>query len=127
MEEKYPPATRIERVDPSTNTLLSGTVMDIPVPAMSPNSPPSKLSYTILFNNGTTAPIPLQDMASLIPPPPVDPLLNGDLSSSQDSLLPPFLGLNSKITYEHDGQYHKGYFTKRDGCYRFSFKSPVNR
>jgi hypothetical protein len=117
MEEKYPPGTRIERVDPAINTLLSGTVMDIPFPATSFDSPPSELSYTILFDNGTTASIPLQDMALLIPPPPVDPLRNGDSSSSQDSLLLPFLQLSSKITYEHDGQYHKGYLTKHDGCY----------
>jgi hypothetical protein len=30
MEEKYPPGTRIKCIDPSTNVLLSGTVMDIP-------------------------------------------------------------------------------------------------
>ncbi len=28
-EEKYPPGTRIERVDPTSNMLLAGTVMDI--------------------------------------------------------------------------------------------------
>jgi hypothetical protein len=65
--------------------------MDIPFPVTSPNSPPRELSYTALFDNGTTASIPLQDMASLIPPPPIDPLPNGDLSSSQDSRLLPFL------------------------------------
>jgi hypothetical protein len=91
MEEKYPPGTRIERVNPSTNMLLSGTIMDISFPATSPDSPPSKFSYTVLFNNGTTMSIPLQDMALLIPPPPVDPLHNGDSSSSQDSLLLHFL------------------------------------
>jgi hypothetical protein len=91
--------------------------MDIPFPATSPDSPPSELSYTVLFDNGTTTFIPLQDMASLIPLPPVDPLPIGDSLSSQDSLLLPFLQLNSKITYEHDGQYHKGYLTKRNGCY----------
>ena len=91
MEEKYPSGTRIERENPSTKTLLSGTVMDIPFPATPPDSPPSKLLYTVLFNNGTTMSIPLQDMALLIPPLLVDPLSNGDLLSSQDSLLPPFL------------------------------------
>jgi hypothetical protein len=63
----------------------------------------------------------------LIPPPPVRPLPDGDSSLSQDSLLLPFLCLNSKITYEHDGQYHKGYLTKHDVCYCFSFKSHVNK
>jgi hypothetical protein len=84
------------------------------------------LNYTILFDNGTTASIPLQDMVSLIPPCPVGPLL-GDSSSSQDSLLPPFLHVNSKITYEHDGQYHKGFLTKCDGTYCFSIKLHVNK
>ncbi len=91
MEEKNPPGTWIEWVNSSTNTLLSGTVMDIPFPATSPDSPSSKLSYTVFFDNGTTASIPLQDMASLIPPPLVDPSPNGDSSSSQDSLLLSFL------------------------------------
>jgi hypothetical protein len=79
MEEKYPPGTQIEWVNPSTSTLLSGTVMDIPFPASSSNSPPSKLSFTVLFDSSTTTSIPLQDIALLIPPPPVDPLPNGDL------------------------------------------------
>jgi hypothetical protein len=102
--------------------------MDIPFLAtsLSPDSLSTDLNYTILFDNGTTSFIPLQEMASLIPPPPIGPLF-GDLSSSQDSLLPPFLCINSKITYELDGQYHKGYLTKRDGTYRFSFKSHVNK
>jgi hypothetical protein len=104
MEEKYPPGTRIEQVDPSFNMLLSGTVMDIPFPATSADSPSGNLSYTVLFDYGTTASIPLQDMASLIPPPPVGPSSGSDSSSSQDSLLPPFLRINSKITYKHDKQ-----------------------
>jgi hypothetical protein len=45
-------------------------------------------------------------MASIIPKPPVDI----DSSYSQDSLLPLFLWLNSKITYEHYGQYHKDFW-----------------
>ena len=100
--------------------LLAGTVMDIPISDASPttDSSTSSPSYTILFDNGTSASIPLQDMASIIPKPPVDI----DSSDSQDSLLPPFLWLNSKITYEHDGIYHKGFLGKRDGVYRFIFK-----
>jgi hypothetical protein len=35
--------------------------------------------------------------------------------------------LNSKITYEHDGQYHKGFLDRRQGVYRFIFKSHVNK
>jgi hypothetical protein len=56
IEEKYPPGTRVERVDPLINMLLLGTVMTIPFTAISPDSPPSPsdLFYTILFDNGTT-------------------------------------------------------------------------
>jgi hypothetical protein len=107
--------------------LLSGMVMDIPFPGMSADSPPCNLSYTVLFDNGSTASIPLQDMALLIPPPPVNPSSIGDSLSSQDSLLPLFLCINSKITYKHEGQYHKGYFTKHDSSYWFSFKSHINK
>jgi hypothetical protein len=109
MEEKYPSGTRVKQLDPSTNVLFSGTVMDIPFPAtsLSPDSLSTDWNYTILFDNGTTSSVPLQEMASLIPPTPVGPLL-GDPSSSQDSLLPPFLRINSRITYERDGQYRKG-------------------
>jgi hypothetical protein len=129
MEEKYPLGTQIERIDPSTNMLLLGTVMDIPFPRTSANSPPSNFSYTVLLTMVPPCPFlsRIQDMASLIPPPPVHPSSVGDSSSSQDSLLPPFLCINSKITYTHEGQYHKGYLTKHNGSYRFSFKSHVNK
>jgi hypothetical protein len=102
--------------------------MDIPFLAtsLSPDSLSMDLNYTILFDNSTISSIPCQEMASLIPPPPVGPLI-GDTSSYQDSLLPPFLRVNSKITNKWDGQYHKGYLTKHDGTYRFSFKSHVNK
>jgi hypothetical protein len=54
-------------------------------------------------------------MPSLIPKPPVD-------ASDSAHLEPPFLKPNSKITFEHDGHYHKGYLSKSfDGSHRFSF------
>ena len=121
-EEKYPPGTRIERIDPSTKMLLAGTVMDIPFPT-DVSDPNATVSYTILFDNGTSASVPVSDMSSILPAPPVDVAT----CNSQDSLLPSFLQLNSKITYEHDGQYHKGYLGKRDGIFRFVFKSHVNK
>ena len=31
IEELYPPGTRVERIDPTSNMLLAGTVMDIPL------------------------------------------------------------------------------------------------
>jgi hypothetical protein len=57
-EEKYPPGTQVKRIDPSTNMLLAGTVMDIPFP-LDPSGDGSVPLYTILFNNGTMASIPL--------------------------------------------------------------------
>jgi hypothetical protein len=119
-EEKYPPGTRVERIDPSMSMLLAGTVMDIPFP--SPDDQ-SQQSYIILFDNGTSASVPLQDMAGIIPP----PLVSLGSDDSADSSLPPFLRINSKITYEKDGQYHKGFLGLRDGCFRFIYKSHVNK
>jgi hypothetical protein len=125
-EEKYPPGTRVERMDPATNMLLSGTVMDIPFSVNVSNASSTdarNCPYMILFNNITTASIPLSEMASLIPPPCVSP----SIPSGTDALLPPFLQLNSQITFEHGGQFHKGFLGQRDGVYQFSFKSHVNK
>jgi hypothetical protein len=117
MEEKYPPGTQIESLDPSTNMLLVGTVIDITFPDdLSLDNAPS---YTILFDNGTSTSIPLSEMADIIP----KPLVDIAPSDSQDSLLPLFLCLNSKITYEHGGMYHKGSLGLQDGMYWFVFKS----
>ena len=121
-EEKYPPGTRVERLDPVSNMLLSGTVMDIPFP-QKVSSPDEDFSYTILFDNGTSASVPLREMSNLIPHPPI----TSSPADDETSLLPPFLQLNSKITYEHEGQFHKGYLGQKDGVYRFSSKSHVNK
>jgi hypothetical protein len=60
-------------------------------------------------------------MDSLIPKPNVD-------MSERSHLLPPFLRLNSKITFEHEGQYHKGFLTQAsNGDYCFSYKSHINK
>jgi hypothetical protein len=67
MEEKYPPGTRVGCIDPRTNGLLAGTVMGIPLHS----DPDVLVMYLILFDNGTSASIPLADMASLIPCPPI--------------------------------------------------------
>ena len=125
MEEPFPPGTHVEHLDPSTNMLLAGRVMDIPLSLDSSGSP----SYQILFDNGTSASIPLSEMASSIPVAPCPSLVPMD--SSQDglsTLLPPFLSVNSRITYEHDGAYHKGFLTRKScGMYRFSFKTHVKK
>jgi hypothetical protein len=104
MEEKYSPGTGVERLDPSTKMLLMGAIMDIPFPRdLMLNDAPS---YTILFGNSTNMSIPLLEMVSIIPKPPDDI----SSSNSQHSLLPPIFCLNSKITYNYYGQYHKGFF-----------------
>ena len=60
-------------------------------------------------------------MSSLIPKPHV-------ATSDSSHLLSLFLRVNSKITFKHDGQFHKGYLTKSpDGTYCFSYKSHVNK
>ena len=104
MEEKYPPGTRVERLDPSTDILLAGMVMDIPLSGVFSESFDVP-HYTVLFDNGTTASVLLSEIASIIPSPPVHDGVHDD----SQPLLPPFLQLNSKITYKHDGQFHKGY------------------
>jgi len=100
-EEKYPPGTRVERMDPVSNMLCSGTVMAIPFPLSSSLSSEDStdLPYRILFDDGTMATVPLSKMADLIPPTP----LVSTSPNSVSALLPPFLQLNSKITYEHEG------------------------
>ncbi len=124
-EEPFPPGTCVERLDPSTNMLLAGTVMDIPLSLDSSGSP----SYQILFNNGTSASIPLSEMASSISAAPLPALVPTDSSHDGSStLLPPFLSVNSRITYEHDGAYHKGFLTRKScGMFRFSFKTHVKK
>ncbi len=121
-EEKCPPGTRIKRVDPTSNMLLAGTVMDIPF-LLDSSGEASIPNYTVLFDNGSLALIPLDQMAGLIPPPPI----SRDDSDASASLLPPFLRLNSEITYEHEGQYHKSFLGLRDGVYHFVYKSHVNK
>jgi hypothetical protein len=96
--------------------------MDIPF-SVDISAPDTDLSYTIFFDNGTTSLVPLSEMADVILSPPVRDINDVD----SNSLLPPFLQLNSKITNEHDGQYHKGFLGIRDGIYRFMFKSHVNK
>ncbi len=61
IKELYPPGTRVERIDPTSHMLLAGTVMDIPFSdGCSPDdSLASSPSYTVLFDNGTSASIPL--------------------------------------------------------------------
>jgi hypothetical protein len=101
--------------------LIAGAVMDIPL-----YSTPNGLAmYQVLFDNGTSASIPLGDMASLIPSPPVSGnVISTSSTDDNSSLLPPFFQIGSRITFEHDGEYHKGFIVPNtSGTYHFSFKT----
>ncbi len=121
VEEPFPPGTRVERLDRTTNLLLAGTVMDIPLSTDSSGSQ----RYQFFFDNGTPASIPLDEMPSLISFPLVAVLAPEDSSYEPSaSLLPPFFTINSRITNEHIGVYHKGFLTQKPcGTYRFTFKT----
>jgi hypothetical protein len=108
-EEQYPPGTRVERIDPSTNMLLSGAVWTFPFLSISPTPPPIHQIY--LTPSSLTMVPPLSQMANLIPL----PLVSLTALDTTESLLPPFLRLNPRITFEHDGQYHKGYLGQLNG------------
>ncbi len=114
--EPYPPVTQIKEPSSSNDKITwSSTVMDIPLdPTTSPH-------YLIRFDDGTAKLVPAFKMPSLIPKP-------HDTTSDSSHLLPPFLRLNSKITFKHKGQFHKGYLTKSpEGTYCFSYKLHVNK
>ncbi len=71
--------------------------------------------------------IPLAEMLSLIPPPPVFDHAS-PLQSLGPGLLPPFLGVGSCITYKHEGTYHKCYLTTTlVSTYCFSSKTHVKK
>jgi hypothetical protein len=124
MEDLYPPGTRVEHIHPTTKLLIAGTVMDIPISKVVLGSP----SYLILFDNGTSASIPLTDMPSMIPAPPIQITDTATSHTAHSSLLPPFLSINSRITYEHVGTYRKGFPScKPCGTNHFSFKTHVKK
>ncbi len=115
ISEPFPPGTRVAQVHPKYGRTLLGTVMDIPL------DPNTSLHYLILFNDGKSSSIPAAEMPDLIPKPSVDVLDN-------THLLPPFLKVGSKITFDKDGQYHKGFLScLPDGSYQISYKSHINK
>ena len=124
MEELYPPGTRVERIDPTAKLLVAGTVMDTPISTDVLGSP----SYLILFDNSTSASLPLPEMQSMILALPV-PMTNTAASPLvHSSLLLLFLSVNSQITYNHEGTYHEGFLScKPCGTYCFSFKTPIKK
>ena len=115
ISEPYPPGTRVLDTTLPSGRNLAGTVMDIP---FDPNLSPQ---YLIIFDDGTSRAVFSKDMPSLIPKP-------VHASPDYTHILPPFLQLGSKITFEHDGQLHKGFLGQsQDGEFRFSFKSHINK
>jgi len=115
ISEPFPPGTRVLAIDPSSGRSLAEIVMDIPFDSTS--SP----QYLIIFDDGTTRAVSAADMPSLIPTP-------APVVSDSTHLLPPFLQPGCKITYEHEGQLHKGFLGQSpDGVFRFSFKSHINK
>jgi hypothetical protein len=120
MEEQYPPGTCVEHLDPSTYILVAGTVMDIPLSGDVSDSSNTSI-YTIFFSNGKTSSLPLSEMASIIPSPPV----RDTVANNTHVLLPGKLNMN--ITYKHEGQYPQGFLTMCDNIYCFMYKSHVNK
>jgi hypothetical protein len=115
ISKPYPPGTQVLDIHPTSGHTRSGTIMDTPLdPASSPQ-------YLHMWDDDTTRSVLATNMPSLIPKPMVT------LSESAH-LLPPFLQPGSKIRYEWDGQYHKGFLSQSpNGIYRISYKSHINK
>ncbi len=95
VEELYPSSMQVERLDPATNMLLAGTVMDIPLLM----APLGSTLYHALFVNGTSASILFAEMESLIPAPPLPSSTPTDFSSDDSSFLSPSLSLRKQSDY----------------------------
>ena len=102
MEELHPPGTRVERLDPSTNMLIAGTVMDIPLHS----NPNGSAVHQVLFDNGTSASIPLADMASLIPSPPILRDVISTSSTNHDATNDHITGQHYKCVH-HKERHHR--------------------
>jgi hypothetical protein len=115
ISKPYPPGTQVLDINSSPGQNLAGTVMDIPL------DPGSSPQYLIMFNDGMTRTIAAAGMPSPIPKQAVT-------LSDSTHLLPPFLQPGSKITYECNGQYHKGFLSQSpNSTFRFSYKSHINK
>ena len=78
-------------------------------------------SYPTQFDDSSTKYVPISDMLFITIKPPV--VTKGN---DQDALLLAFLQFGSKITFDHDGKFFKGYLGRKDGEYRLSFKRHPN-
>mmetsp|Transcript_44336 Transcript_44336/g.94371 ORF Transcript_44336/g.94371 Transcript_44336/m.94371 type:complete len:254 (-) Transcript_44336:686-1447(-) len=116
-DEPFPPGTRVDYFGESIKTLRCGTVVDIP---MDPTVPESERAYLVQLDSGQSVSVPVGDMPKYLPRRPTKAAVNADAAA--DAQLPSFLQVNQKITYEKDGEYHKGYLKKNGGLYRFVYK-----
>ena len=92
--------------------------MDIP---MDPSQPEDTLHYLVMYDDGRTRSVPLADMSDIVLKPPA-PATELDIERG----LPPHYQVGQKVTYEHEGQYYKGYMGRRNGVYRFEFRRHPN-
>ena len=92
--------------------------MDIPLSG-APEDGTQK--YLVQFDDGTSTEVPLVDMPTIAQQPPASPVED---DGRRD--LPEWLFPNSKVTFEYQGEYHKGYVGVKDGVYRFSYKRHPN-
>jgi hypothetical protein len=93
ISKPYPPGTQVLDFNPISGLTRACTVMDVPFDST------KSQHYLILLDDGTTCSVSAADMESLIPKTTVN-------TTTTSHLLPPFLQLGSKITFEKDRQYH---------------------
>ena len=118
-DKAYPPGTHMIQEDPTTWTLHSGTVMAI---LLDSSQPVEQQLYLIEFDNFTTIFTPIADMPRYTPKPPV----SLSPATKNNPLLPDFLQLKKKITYEHDRQYYQGHIGQHEGICQCVYKRHSN-
>eukprot|EP00956_Cyclotella_meneghiniana_P014787 scaffold22287_cov36-Cyclotella_meneghiniana.AAC.2 len=117
--EPFPPGTRV-------NVLINGetergTIQQVPMPLPPILEPNAQIqpqggeesnvntNYTVLLDNNTTVQLTFADLLSpSSDTPPVDPAAPSTVWQGIPSR---YLHQDAKITYEHDGTYHKGYLS----------------
>ena len=67
---------------------------------------PPKTTYTIVLDGGTTTDCSFEDLVQVGSP---DAAPTTDSNIDLFSSLPHFLQRNSKLTMDHEGDFHKGY------------------
>ena len=85
-------------------------------------NPSSNNHISSSFDDFTNISVTITDMLTFIQKPPV-PL---STATKNNHLLPDFLQMKKKITYEHGGQYQQGYVGQRDDICRFVYKCHAN-